>query len=126
MVVGSRWLGHGDYVTPRGRRVGMRILARLVLPRCGHGPDGHDVRLPGRGAEEGSSCSRTSTRRTFRKSETLVLATQKRVASAGGRRAHEAENIGRHQSIAGAKSFYYMVRVITVLLVDSLGRKDRG
>jgi glycosyltransferase involved in cell wall biosynthesis len=30
IVIGSRWLGRGDYVAPTNRRIGMKILERLV------------------------------------------------------------------------------------------------
>lgn len=35
LVVGSRWLGRGDYVAPRNRRFAMKILEALVSWRAG-------------------------------------------------------------------------------------------
>lgn len=35
IVIGSRWLGRGDYVAPANRRVGMKILEGLVSWRTG-------------------------------------------------------------------------------------------
>jgi glycosyltransferase involved in cell wall biosynthesis len=123
MVVGSRWLGRGDYVAPRGRRVGMRILARLVSRGAGMTltDTTSGFRAVGRSGIELFADEYPT---DFPEVETLVLATQRglRLREVGVRMKQRTSGAS---SIAGAKSFYYMVRVITVLLVDSIGRKDR-
>jgi glycosyltransferase involved in cell wall biosynthesis len=124
MVVGSRWLGRGDYVAPKGRRVGMRILARIVSRGAGMvlTDTTSGFRAVGRmGIELFADEYPTD----FPEVETLLLATNRklRLREVGVRM---NQRTAGESSIAGAKSFYYMVRVITVLLVDSLGRKDRS
>ena len=61
----------------------------------------------------------------FPEVETLVLAARRglRLQEVGVRMNPRTSG---SSSIAGAKSLYYMVRVVTVLLVDSIGRKDRA
>ena len=124
MVIGSRWLGRGDYIAPRGRRVGMRILARLVSRRAGMilTDTTSGFRAVGRAGIELFADEYPT---DFPEVETLVLATRRglRLQEVGVRM---KQRTAGESSIAGAKSFYYMVRVVTVLLVDSLGRKDRS
>jgi glycosyltransferase involved in cell wall biosynthesis len=124
MVVGSRWLGRGDYIAPKGRRVGMRILSRIVSR--GVGMELTDTtsgfRAVGR---RGIELFADEYPTDFPEVETLVLATQRGLRlQEVGVRMHQRKSGA--SSISGLKSFYYMVRVITVLLVDSIGRKDRA
>jgi glycosyltransferase involved in cell wall biosynthesis len=122
MIVGSRWLGRGDYVAPRSRRFGMRILAKLVS------------RATGTVLTDSTSGFRAVGRRgielfaheyptDFPEVETIVLATRRglRVREVGVRM--EQRTTGR-SSISGVRSSaYYMIRVIMVLLLDSIGEK---
>jgi glycosyltransferase involved in cell wall biosynthesis len=122
LVVGSRWLGRGDYVAPKGRRFGMRILASLVDWRTG-----------------GSFTDTTSGFRVvnlramsffasnyptdFPEVESLVL------ASRHGLKIQEvpvkmAEREFGRSSIAGIRSAYYMIRVGMALIVGSLSKED--
>jgi glycosyltransferase involved in cell wall biosynthesis len=122
VVVGSRWLGRGDYVAPKGRRAGMRVLSRIVSR--GTGMTLTDAtsgfRAVGR---RGIALFADEYPTDFPEVETLVLAARRglRLQEIGVRMNPRTSG---SSSIAGAKSLYYMVRVVTVLLVDSIGRKD--
>jgi len=121
LVVGSRWLGRGDYVAPKARRFGMRVLSGLI-DRCA----GMTVTDPTSGfravGRRGIALFAEEYPADYPEVETLVLAARK------GLRLHEVavsmnqRSTGK-SSIAGFKSAYYMVRVGTVLIVDSIGRK---
>jgi len=124
MVVGSRWLGRGSYIAPKGRRVGMRILSRLVSHRTGQvlTDTTSGFRAVGR---RGIEVFAEEYPTDFPEVETLVLATKRglRLQEVGVRMNHRTSGAS---SISGARSLYYMIRVITILLVDSIGRKDRA
>jgi glycosyltransferase involved in cell wall biosynthesis len=124
MVVGSRWLGRGNYIAPKGRRAGMRILSRLVSHRTGQvlTDTTSGFRAVGR---RGIEVFAEEYPTDFPEVETLVLAKERglRVQEVGVRMNHRTSGTS---SISGARSPYYMIRVITVLLVDSIGRKDRA
>ena len=47
IVVGSRWLGRGEYVAPKGRRAGMRGPVADRVPRDEHDPHRRHLGLPG-------------------------------------------------------------------------------
>ena len=121
LVVGSRWLGRGDYVAPKARRFGMRILS-MLLDKCA-GMTVTDTtsgfRAVGR---RGIALFAEEYPTDYPEVETLVLAARR------GLRLHEVavsmnqRSTGK-SSIAGLKSAYYMVRVGAVLIVDSIGRK---
>ena len=122
MVVGSRWLGRGDYVAPRSRRFGMHVLAGLVSRATGVDltDSTSGFRAVGR---QGIELFAREYPTDFPEVETLVLATRRglRVREVGVRM--EQRRTGR-SSIAGVKSSaYYMIRVIMVLLLDSIGGK---
>jgi glycosyltransferase involved in cell wall biosynthesis len=122
MVVGSRWLGRGDYVATRGRRFGMRILAWIVRRRTrGSFTDTTSgFRAVGRhGIELFASQYPTD----FPEVESLVLAVRRnlRVEEVPVRM---SARVHGKSSIAGAKSAYYMARVVVALLVDTLNRKE--
>lgn len=124
MVVGSRWLGRGDYIAPRGRRAGMRILARLVSRATGMviTDTTSGFRAVGR---KGIQLFAGQYPTDFPEVETLVLATREglRLQEVG---VQMRQRVSGESSIAGLKSIYYMVRVTLVLLVDTIGRRDRG
>jgi hypothetical protein len=123
MVVGSRWRGRGDYVAPTSRRFGMRILAALVRRKTGgtFTDSTSGFRAVGR---RGIELFARQYPTDFPEVETLVLASRHGlVVHEVGVRMEQRSN-GK-SSIAGAKSAYYMARVVTVLLVDSMGKKER-
>jgi glycosyltransferase involved in cell wall biosynthesis len=123
MVIGSRWLGRGDYVATRGRRFGMHVLAWIVRRRTrGTFTDTTSgFRAVGR---KGIELFANEYPTDFPEVESLVLAVQR------GLRAEEvpvrmSARVHGRSSIAGAKSAYYMARVVIALLVDALNRKER-
>ncbi len=114
MVIGSRWLGRGEFASPVGRRLGMRILAALVRARTG-GPftdTTSGFRAVGRrGIELFARAYPTD----FPEVEVIVLACRQglrvtEVPVAMAERQHGAS------SIAGLRSAYYMARVVVALL----------
>jgi glycosyltransferase involved in cell wall biosynthesis len=121
MVVGSRWLGRGDYVAPTGRRTGMRLLSRLVRWRCGSTftDTTSGFRAVGR---SGIALFARNYPTDFPEVEALIMARR------AGLRVEEVpvhmnqRSHGR-SSIAGLRSSYYMARVCVALIVDALGRK---
>jgi glycosyltransferase involved in cell wall biosynthesis len=120
MVVGSRWLGRGDYAAPRSRRFGMHLLARLVHWRTGSTftDTTSGFRAVGRrGIELFSRVYPTD----FPEVESLIIASGcgLKVEEVGVRMCERSH--GR-SSIAGMRSAYYMLRVTTVLVVDRLNR----
>jgi hypothetical protein len=121
MVVGSRWLGRGDYLAPTGRRVGMRVLSRLVRWRCGttFTDTTSGFRAIGR---SGIDLFAREYPTDFPEVEALIQAMR------AGLRVVEVPVL-MHQrshgrsSIAGLRSSYYIARVGVALLVDALDRR---
>jgi glycosyltransferase involved in cell wall biosynthesis len=122
MVVGSRWLGRGDYVAPKARRFGMRVLAALVSRGTGLvlTDSTSGFRAVGR---KGIELFAREYPTDFPEVETLILAARNGLRLKEVAVHMEQRSTGR-SSIAGIKSLYYMIRVITVLLVDSIGTKE--
>ena len=122
MVIGSRWLGRGDYVAPPSRRFGMRILASLVCWRAGgvFTDTTSGFRAVG---QQGIQLFADDYPTDFPEVETLVMASRDglRIEEAPVRMTHRQH--GR-SSIAGLNSAYYMLRVILALLVGSPGRRS--
>jgi glycosyltransferase involved in cell wall biosynthesis len=122
MVVGSRWLGRGEYEATSQRRIGMKILARLVQWRTGTPltDTTSGFRAVGRSGIE-LFAERYPT--DFPEVETLVLATRHglRIAEVPVIMAPRRHG---HSSIAGLNSAYYMIRVVTLLLLEVLDRKE--
>lgn len=114
MVVGSRWLGRGDYRAAINRRVGMRLLAWMVRWRSGQAfsDTTSGFRAVGPGALALFAEHYPS---DFPEVETLVT-----VARAGLRvtevPVHMHSRVHGRSSIAGLRSWYYMLRVGVVLL----------
>lgn len=121
MVVGSRWLGRGEYQAPRSRRIGMKILAALVHWR---------IKTP---VTDPTSGFRAVGRRgialfagryptDYPEVESLLLAT------AHGLRVHETpvrmhpRTFG-YSSIRGLRSAYYMARVGMAVIVNPASRE---
>ncbi len=125
MVVGSRWLTRGNYVATRSRRFGMHILAWLVSRAAGTTvtDSTSGFRAVGRSGVELFAREYPT---DFPEVETLVLATRHglRLREVGVRM--EQRKTG-HSSISGLRSStYYMIRVIMVLLLDSLlGKRSK-
>lgn len=118
IVVGSRWLGRGDYVAPSARRSGMRILARMVSWRTG---SRFTDTTSGFRAVSGPALQLFAENypTDFPEVESLVLATQHRcrvieVPVWMTKRAHGSS------SISGSRSAYYMLRVGLGLLIGRL------
>jgi glycosyltransferase involved in cell wall biosynthesis len=120
MVVGSRWLGRGDYEAPSSRRLGMRILARLVRWRTGavFTDTTSGFRAVG---PSGVALFAHSYPADFPEVESLVVAKDHglRIQEVG---VHMNDRSHGRSSIAGVRSAYYMLRVVTVLVVDWIGR----
>jgi hypothetical protein len=123
LVVGSRWLGRGDYKAPSGRRLGMRILSGLVRWRTGQSitDTTSGFRAVGRPGIELFASSYSS---DFPEVEALVLARQ------CGLRIEEVpvqmeQRLHGRSSIAGLRSSYFMLRVVVALIVDAFNRKEK-
>jgi len=122
LVVGSRWLGRGDYVAPKSRRIGMRVLASLVDWRTKETftDTTSGFRVAGVRAMRLFANNYPT---DFPEVESLVL------ASRHGLKIQEApvkmteREFGR-SSIAGITSAYYMLRVGMALVVGSLSKED--
>ena len=118
MTVGSRWLGRGDYLAPVSRRIGMRLLAKLVRWRVGGSftdtTSGFRA-VNRRGIELFAKLYPTD----FPEVESLVLAKRhglrlREVPVQMSPRSHGQSSIG------GVRSVYYMVRVTVALLLGGL------
>lgn len=124
LVVGSRWLGRGAYVAPKGRRIGMRILAAMVTRGTGGTitDSTSGFRAVGR---RGIGLFAEKYPTDFPEVETLVLAARQglRLQEVGVRM---DQRVAGESSLAGVKSAYYMLRVCMMLLVDGLRRRGRG
>ncbi len=118
MTIGSRWLGRGDYIASRGRRFGMRVLARLVRWRTGvtFTDTTSGFRAVGRSGIE--LFGRTYPT-DFPEVESLVLASRNQLRIEEVAVKMNNRFYGR-SSIAGLRSAYYMLRVCISLIVGTL------
>ncbi len=121
MVVGSRWLGRGDYAATKGRRFAMRFLAKLVGWRTGATFTDTTSGFRAVGVEGIELFARTYPT-DFPEVESLVL------ASRNGLRLEEVpvrmSPRGHGQSsITGFRSAYYMARVTVALVVGTLNEE---
>ncbi|MHB8682123.1 MAG: glycosyltransferase family 2 protein [Acidimicrobiales bacterium] len=123
IALGSRWLGRGDYVAPTGRRVGMRILSRMVRWRAGKlfTDTTSGFRALGPRALALFAASYPT---DFPEVESLVLATQAGLEVVEVPVEMSERRHGR-SSIAGVRSAYYMARVALALAVGGLDRGHR-
>jgi hypothetical protein len=123
LVVGSRWLGKGDYKAPSGRRLGMKILSGLVRWRTGQTitDTTSGFRAVGRPGIDLFAKSYSS---DFPEVEALVTARRRGLLIEEVPVQMEQRLHGR-SSIAGLRSSYYMLRVMVALVVDSLNRKEQ-
>jgi glycosyltransferase involved in cell wall biosynthesis len=122
MVVGSRWLGRGNYQAPRSRRLGMKILAGLVhwrIPTPVTDPTS-GFRAVGR---QGINLFAGTYPTDFPEVESLLL------AAAYGLRVREVPVVMRprtfgRSSINGLRAGYYMARVAMAVLVNRASRRE--
>lgn len=121
LAIGSRWLGRGLYTAPTSRRIGMRLLSRLVRWRTGQvfTDTTSGFRALGPAA---ISLFAQQYPTDFPEVESIVMATKagldvREVSVHMTERKHGASSIG------GIRSTYYMARVSLVLLVGGLGRR---
>jgi glycosyltransferase involved in cell wall biosynthesis len=123
LVVGSRWLGRGDYKAPSGRRFGMKILSGLIKWRTGQRitDTTSGFRAVGRPGIDLFARSYSS---DFPEVEALVAAKQCGLTIEEVP-VHMEQRLHGRSSIAGLRSSYYMVRVVVALVVDALNRKEQ-
>jgi hypothetical protein len=122
LVVGSRWLGRGDYIASPSRRMGMKILARLVRWKTGA-----VVTDPTSGfravSSKGISLYAANYPADYPEVEALLLATN------DGLRIMEIP-VRMHSrqygmsSISGLGSAYYMARVSLSVILDRPSRRQ--
>ncbi|NNN08679.1 MAG: glycosyltransferase family 2 protein [Acidimicrobiaceae bacterium] len=122
LVIGSRWLGRGEYVAPRNRRFAMKFLQALVSWRArGHFTDT-------------TSGFRALNRRTielfaihyptdYPEVESIVLARKFGLRVTEVPVKMEAREHGT-SSIRGFKTLYFMIRVTVGLLVGVMGGEE--
>ena len=124
LTLGSRWLGRGDYVANRRRRLAMRLLARMVRWQTGgvFTDTTSGFRALGPATLELFARSYPT---DFPEVESIVL------ASRAGLRVKEipikmTERKHGHSSIAGIRGLYYMIRVALALLLCGPDREPRS
>jgi len=117
MTIGSRWLGRGDYLAPRSRRFGMRILSRLVTWRAGATFTDTTSGFRAVGAN-GMALFAEHYPVDYPEVETIVLASQHglRIVEVPVRMTHREHG---SSSISGLGSAYYMARVILALVAGN-------
>jgi glycosyltransferase involved in cell wall biosynthesis len=122
VTIGSRWLGRGEFESPTGRRLGMRILAMLVRWKTGGSftDTTSGFRAVGRRGIELFAASYPT---DFPEVGTIVLACHSGLTVAEVPVQMEPRRHGR-SSIAGFGSAYYMMRVVVDLLVDGVQRRS--
>jgi len=122
IVIGSRWLGRGNYVAPRNRRYGMKFLQSIVSWRAGAV------------FTDTTSGFRASNRKAlalfaehyptdYPEVESIVLARRH------GLRVMEVPVMMKprehgHSSIRGLKTLYFMVRITIGLLLGVMGGEE--
>lgn len=121
LVVGSRWLGRGEYVAPKARRFGMRVLSALVSRSAGMTLTDTTSGFRAVG-QRGITLFAEEYPTDYPEVETLVLAARRGLRLQEVGVSMNLRSTGQ-SSISGFKSAYFMIRVITVLVVDSIGRK---
>jgi glycosyltransferase involved in cell wall biosynthesis len=122
LVVGSRWLGRGDYVAPRNRRFAMKFLQALVSwrarSRFTDTTSGFRA-LNRRGIELFAVHYPTD----YPEVESIVLARQFGLRVSEVPVKMEAREHGT-SSIRGLKTLYFMIRVTVGLLVGVMGGEE--
>lgn len=119
LAVGSRWLGRGDYVAPRSRRMGMRLLSAMVRLRTGRTftDTTSGFRALGPAALRLFAGSYPT---DFPEVESIVLAAGHGLEVVEVPvRMNEREH-GRSSIAGGFRSSYYMARVSLALLAGGL------
>jgi glycosyltransferase involved in cell wall biosynthesis len=117
MVVGSRWLGRGDYTAAKNRRIGMRLLSALVSLRGGQRftDTTSGFRAVGPRALRLFAGEYPS---DFPEVETLIVAVRHGLRVTEVPVSMRPRSEGR-SSIAGVRSAYYMARVSLSVLVGN-------
>jgi glycosyltransferase involved in cell wall biosynthesis len=122
IVIGSRWLGRGNYVAPRNRRFGMKFLESLVSFRAG-------TRFT-----DTTSGFRALNRRAialfaehyptdYPEVESILLARHYGLVVREVPVMMKAREHG-HSSIRGLKTLYFMVRITIALLLGVVGGEN--
>jgi len=118
LVIGSRWLGRGDYVAPAGRRLGMRVLSLLLRWRTSAhltDPTSGFRAVGSRGIELFARSYPTD----FPEVQAIALAIDASMTVTEVPTRMRPRVQGR-SSIGGLRSFYYMARVTMSLMVERL------
>ncbi len=122
IVIGSRWLGRGDYVASKNRRVGMKLLESIVSWRAG-------ARFT-----DTTSGFRAMNRRAlalfavhyptdYPEVESILLARHHGLSVVEVPVKMEPRRHGR-SSIRGFRSLYFMVRITIGLLLGVMGGEE--
>jgi glycosyltransferase involved in cell wall biosynthesis len=122
LVIGSRWLGRGDYVAPRNRRFGMKFLEALVSWRAGSR------------FTDTTSGFRALNRRTielfavhyptdYPEVESIVLARHFGLRVMEVPVKMKAREHGK-SSIRGFRTLYFMIRITIGLLIGQMGEEN--
>jgi glycosyltransferase involved in cell wall biosynthesis len=122
IVIGSRWLGRGNYVAPRNRRFGMKFLQSLVSWRAG---------APFTDTTSGFRALNGRALRLFAEHyptdypevESIVLARRYGLVVREVPVMMKAREHGR-SSIHGLKTLYFMVRITIGLLLGVMGGEN--
>lgn len=122
LVIGSRWLGRGDYVATRNRRMGMKFLQSLVSWRArGHFTD----TTSGFRALNHRAIALFAAHypADYPEVESIVLASKYglRVTEVPVRMDAREHGIS---SIRGVKTLYFMMRVTVGVLIGVMGGED--
>ena len=122
VVIGSRWLGRGSYVAPRGRRFGMKFLQSMVSWRVGSRftDTTSGFRALNRRALELFAKHYPS---DYPEVESIVLAHHYGLVVQEVPVQMKARVHGR-SSIRGLKTLYFMVRITISLLLGVMGGEE--
>lgn len=123
LVIGSRWLGRGDYAAPASRRLGMRVLTWLVRLRTGQRFTDTTSGFRAIGSRA-LQLFVTTYPTDFPEVESIVIATRAGLAVSEVPVRMSKRQYGR-SSIGGWRSAYYMTRVGIALVLGGPGWKER-
>lgn len=115
LAIGSRWLGRGDYVGSRARRVGMRVLTVLVRWRTGLWFTDTTSGFRAVGPRALAAFARTYPA-DYPEVEAIVIGARLRLRMKEVPVRMNVRKYGR-SSIGGWRSLYYMARVAMALVL---------
>jgi hypothetical protein len=115
LVIGSRWLGRGDYVGSRARRIGMRVLTVLVRWRTGLWFTDTTSGFRAAGPRALAAFAR-SYPADYPEVEAIVIGARMGLRMMEVPVRMNARKYGR-STIGGWRSLYYMARVAMALVV---------